>query len=186
MKSKEVQNNIFVFYNLLIVILKRRELFRIFESKLIDKATQEEVETNSFISYYTTDYNRGQLIDLRKFFETDSSSYKISELVSHVDNQKLKEAHRALFKAWKDKFQDQVNMLIAHVDKDSGELVKHVNKHDLDAFIDQVDQFVFDLIEGIRTKGTLVIQDDLRDPESYFLKIEPQEDLETYLNWSRN
>ena len=184
--SKDIQEHIFVFYNLLVVILKRRALFRAFERSLINKGlTEEEVEGNDFVSYYITDYNRGQLIDLRKFFETDDSSYKISELVSYIKVSPLSDEHRRLYKIWKTKFADQVNKLIAHIDKDSSNLAKEVKKEVVDNFINAADAFLSQLIKELRTKGTLILQDELRDPNGYFLKIEPNEvDFEEYLKWA--
>jgi hypothetical protein len=93
MRSEETKNvlkHTGVFHELMIVILRRRELFRAFEEKLYKKDTEQKITKNAFVSYYTMDYTRAQLIDLRKFFETDKSSYKVSSLIKSINDPSIK------------------------------------------------------------------------------------------------
>lgn len=182
-KSEDVQEYVFAFYNLLVTILKRRALFRVFEKNLLGKDTEESVINNSFVSYYITDYTRGQLIDLRKFFETDRSSYRIIDLVKYIDLSDLKSRYNYLEEVWKQKFKDQVDKQVAHIDRNTENLRKEVGKIEIDEFIDKVDALMVVVIGNLREKGVLFLQEELRDPNGDFLKVKQDQEFKEYINW---
>ncbi len=170
----------------MIIILRRRALFRLFEKNLVGKDTKDAVYNNAFISYYITDYTRGQLIDFRKFFESDERSYKITYLLNYVKNHELEKEHKILFTEWKDKFEDQVNKLIVHLDKDSKKLNKEAQKIDIDSFIDKTNLFIDHILCSIRTKGVVVIDKKFRDLDGDFLNKDQTKEFEEYKNWLCN
>ncbi len=182
-KSGNIQELIKTFHELMIVILRRRALFRIVEDRLKHKGTDEGVKSNAFVSYYIMDYVRGQLIDLRKFFETDPSSYKISELVAYTGSFDLKNIHKTLFETWKKDFEAQVNKNIAHIDKDSGDLAKQVEKQSIDEFVDKTNVFLNEIVKTLRGKGSLVLDDSLRDPKGDFLNVEQEAEFSEFQKW---
>ncbi len=184
-KSSDVQEHIIAFLNLLVVILKRRALFRVFEKSLHGQDAGEVFE-NDFVSYYITDYTRGQLIDLRKVFETDPSSYKITDLINYVGSPELEALYDDLKKIWKEKFKDQVDKLIAHLDRKTDSLIREVEKVEVDEFIDSVDKFMKSLINCVKGKGLLILQEELLDQEGHFLKVDTVDDFKTFLDWSTN
>ena len=187
MKLEELKNimrHIGIFHELMIVILKRRALFRAFEKKLNGKATKQAVLKNAFVSYYTMDYTRAQLIDLRKFFETDGSSYKVSFLIKSIKDSNLKKEHKKLFKEWKKEFKNQVNKIVAHIDKDYDNMIKEVGKKDMDAFIDKTNLFLDNIIVSIRKNGVLTLNKKFRYLNGDFLNEDQEKELEQYLKWS--
>ena len=185
MESKNIQDHLGTFHNLMIFILQRRALFRIFENNLKNKNLDDgTVKGNSFVSFYITGYTREQLVDLRKFFETDDRSYKISGLVSYVGNLTLEAEYEALKKEWKKSFEVQVNKLIAHIDKDSAELVKEVAKQDIDSFIDLTNHFLDNVVNGLLGKGWLKIEGAFRDSAGEFLNKDQEDEFKEYLEWA--
>ncbi len=182
-ESINVLDHVKTFHELMIVILRRRSLFRLYEKNLKGKAVEDDVNKNAFSSYYTMDYVRGQLIDLRKFFETDISSYKISDLVSYVRDKKLRKLHRELFKKWKKNFSSPVNQLIAHIDKNSKEIPREVKKKSMDEFIDETNIFLNEVIKGVRTKEILSLDDSFRDPNGEFLNAKQEEEFDRFREW---
>ena len=77
MDPEKIQKHLNVFHNLLIDILRRRELFRIFEENLKGKATEDVVKKNWFISFYITDYARAQATDLRKLSLARAAPHRV-------------------------------------------------------------------------------------------------------------
>ena len=184
MKSEEIQKHLNVFHNLLVDILRRREIFRIFEKNLVGKAEEIAVKNNWFVSFYVTDYTRNQLIDLRKFFETDGKSYKIRSLIGYLKDKNLKKVHRGLFKRWNKDFEKQVNSLIAHLDQNTENLAKEIAKKDLDSFIDEINTFFDSIVETFRTQGNIVSYDDMyRYGNGTALRERSLSEFDQYMNY---
>ena len=183
MNNIEIENHIGVFHNLMIDILRRRELFKIFESHLIGKATRDEIYNNSFVSFYIMDYVRAQLIDLRKFFETDKSSYKVSNIVKYLEDKSIKDEHESLYKIWKEKYSDQVNKVIAHIDKSHRDITKDINKGQFDEFVDKVNMFLDQVVASLKTKGRLKINNKFRVGNGTALTKQETKSFKQYLSW---
>lgn len=178
--SEQFRNHINVFHNLMIDILRRRELFRAFEKNLIGKKITPQ--SNAFISFYIMDYLRGQFIDLRKFFETDGRSYKISFITDNLISQDSKIAYEKLLTGWKVKFEKQANKRIFHLDKDKDEFPTDVIKKELDLFINDINAFLDDIIISLRKEGhDFGLDKKFRDLNGDFLKKEVPKDFTDYL-----
>ena len=180
---KDIEGHINAFRNLMIDILRRRAVFRLFEKNLVGKASKDAVLKNTFVSFYVIDYTRNQLIDLRKFFETDNLSYKLAFLLDYIGDINLKKEHTRLFQEWKEKFQDSVNKIIAHLDKNTDDVAREVNKKDIDNLVDKINQLLDSIVDGLNKKGTVVLEKGLRDLNGNFLNKNQEEGFEEYLQW---
>lgn len=183
--TKLIEEHLGVFNNLLINILQRRGFFRVFENNLIGKAPDIIVKENKFINFYTMDYTRNQIVDLRKFFETDKNSYKISFLVDNLSNEQLKSNHKKLFQCWDKNFKDQANKLIMHLDQKTESLARAINKSDLDRFIDDLNMFFDNIVGGFCNRGDKVIYDEVYRNGEFLIK-EARESFSQYLIMTRN
>ena len=183
--NENIIAHINVFHNLMIDILRRRAIFRAFENNLKNKSTEEKILGNAFVSFYSMDYVRAQLVDLRKFFETDKSSFKVSTLVKFTENNQLKISHKKLFDDWSIRFKNQVNKIIAHIDIESRFMVKEISKNDIDEFIDKMNYFLDQLIYAFEKTGNKIVLDrESRDLNGEFLNTEQEDQFREYLNYA--
>jgi hypothetical protein len=182
-----IQRHLNVFDNLLIDVLRRRELFRIFEKNLVGKAPENDVKENWFVSFHTTDYTREQIVDLRKFFESDLRSYKISFLTAATRDNELTRAHQKILQRWKDGFEAQANKIIMHLDQDSANLKKVIDKKTLDQLIDDLNVFFDSIIDSFRKSGATITYDEkYRIENGKFLNEKAREEFDRYLQMSRD
>ncbi len=182
MKPEQIQKHLNTFHNLLIDILRRRELLRIFEENLKGKASEKDVVENWFVSFYTMDYTRGQLVDLRKFFETSGNSYKIKSLTGHLGDKMVKKMHKEIFRDWKQNFEKLANKLILHIDQDTEKIKRDVSKKELDWFINDVNNFFDKIVDTFHKQGNKIIFDKkYRDLNGEFLKNKSEEEFDKYL-----
>jgi hypothetical protein len=182
-----IQKHLNTFHNLLIDVLRRRELFRIFEKNLVGKASENDVKENWFVSFHTTDYTREQVVDLRKFFESDPRSYKISFLTAAAGDEGLTQAYQKILQYWKNSFEAQANKIIMHLDQDSENLKKVIDKKTLDQFIDDLNIFFDSIVDSFRKGGATITYDEkYRSGNGEFLNAKARVEFDQYLQMSRD
>jgi len=181
MDPEKIQKHLNVFHNLLIDILRRRELFRIFEENLKGKATEDVVKKNWFISFYITDYARAQATDLRKFFETDEASYKIKSLTDHLGDKGIAGVHKKIFEHWKEKFEKPANKLIMHIDQGSEGIPTVFKKQEIDQLINDTNTFFDSIVNAFGKQDKIVFDKKYRDQNDNFLSAEAKREFAEYL-----
>ena len=169
------------FQQLMLDILQRRALFRAFESSI----TGKNILNNFFISFYATDYIRSQLTDLRKFFETESKSYKLSSLTNCLVDKTIKNIHTNIFEtkwktdlSWNVSLEDLANKAVMH--KEINYISSQLYKVQLDLFIDTMNDFLDKLISALSSENHKVSLIG-RSLDSDFLKNQQEKDFEEYL-----
>ncbi len=157
-----------VFQNIMLDCLQRRVFFRCFEAVVKGKGIGRD---NSFLLFYSMDYFRSQLADLRKFFDKDPRVYEFSYITKHCGL--LKRRHKELFGYWEEIFQDQANKAAFHIERDY--ITHGVDVQVLDDFIDKLNDYLNLVIEELNRAGYKVKHIE-RGKESVFLSsIVPEE-----------
>jgi hypothetical protein len=182
-EKETVESHIEVFQQIMLNIVQRRALFRSLENSIIGKPA--EIESNFFVKFYAFDYLRAQLTDIRKFFENDSKSYKISTITNNLDDKSMKDAHTEMYTnrwkkddEWEMSLSDLANKMIMHAE--IGYLSPDVYTNQLDFFIDEVNAFLDGLVGAVTIEGYNVGHLD-RSPNSDFLINKQTEDFEEFL-----
>lgn len=142
-----------VFQTIMLDILRRRTAFEVLEQRAI----RGKVDVNNLaLRIAGSDYLRSQLSDLRKFFENDPRSYKLTDLTSLLPaDSKSRKGHQALRVRWLGDYRDLTNKYFFHRDKEyvaAGGALRSA----LDAFINDSNSFLDLLIEELNASGTQV------------------------------
>jgi hypothetical protein len=181
--SKMIEEYALTFQQLMLDVLQRRSLFRAFENSIIGK--DGSIENNMFVRFYAADYTRAQLTDLRKFFETDNRSYKISFIFDHLKDKIVQEKHKNIYenswkadKNWDMSLEELANKTVMH--KEIGSYSPYVYKNHLDGFIDNLNDLLDELVTSLRKEGFEVSYLE-RSLDSDFLKSQQSEDFNEYL-----
>ena len=171
------------FQQLMLDILQRRSLFRAFENSIIGK--DGSIANNMFVRFYAADYTRAQLTDLRKFFETDNRSYKISFVFDHLKDKTVQQKHKDIYenkwkadKNWDISLEELANKTVMH--KEIGSSPSDIYKNHLDDFIDNLNELLTELVSNLTKEGFKVSYLE-RSLDSDFLKNQQSEDFSEYL-----
>jgi len=187
MNAEDIEQHLFIFQNLLTVILKRRSQFRTLEETLRSKnIPSDKIYANQFVMMFITDYSRNQLIDLRKLFENNNRSYRLSSLRDFAGNPELKMEQDELYNEWKKKFSDQTDQVVAHIDKDRDSLGKQIFKTELDEFINKANRFLDHIVEGLKTKSDVSVDESHRDPNGNYLNEDSVKDFKEFVTWANS
>jgi len=176
------------FQQLILDILQRRSLFRAFENSII--GVDKSITKNCFVTFYSIDYTRSQLTDLRKFFETDGRSYKISSIFSAMSDKTVQRKHKDIFenewkseKNWGVSLDDLANKTVMHTER--GYSLPDVFKDQLDELIDKLNTLLDELIVCLKKEG-ISVSCFVRSPDSDFLKNQQAEDFCEYLKLAKS
>ena len=179
-----IEEHTLTFQQLLLDMLQRRALFRAFENSLIGK--DGSMGYNLFVHFYAVDYLRAQLTDLRKFFDTDGRSYRFEVILEHLKSPVFREQYESikankweLDEQWQLSLRDLANKAVMHKDLE-GVSVEGVFKNQLDEFIDALNVFMDDVVDGLTAEGYKVSY-LMRSLDSDFLKNQQQKDYDEYL-----
>jgi hypothetical protein len=182
-EKEMVESHIQVFQQIMLNILQRRSIFRSLENSIIGKPA--EIESNFFVKFYAFDYLRAQLTDIRKFFENDSKSYKISTITNNLTDKSMKDTHTEMYTnrwkkddEWEMSLSDLANKMIMHAE--IGYLSPDVYTNQLDFFIDELNTFLDELVRAVTAARYNVGYLD-RSPNSDFLVNKQREDFEEFL-----
>ena len=135
------------FQNLLLDTLTRRAVFRKFETEM--KKTKLTA-SNDVMALVWYGYVISQLSDCRKFFDRDGNAHSFQFVARHIKNEPLKVRHAELFAAWKDKKLETVlNKYMLHADQRVGEVKTEVSITVLDAFIDDLEKYVKEIVDDL-------------------------------------
>jgi len=159
-EDPNIQETAHVLQETILDILRRRAVKEGLEHLALEKKVPYEVT----LRIYGNDYLRSQLSDLRKFFDRDSKAYQVRDLTAVVDP-KVKEEHENLYRRWNANFDAIANKLLLHLERDyippegvSGQI--------LDAYIDDMDMFLYRLI-GALTNAGYGVEYIVRDKTSF-------------------
>ena len=186
---KMLEEYMFTFQTIMLDMLQRRSLFRALEESLLGK--DGSIADNMFVKFYAADYLRSQLTDLRKFFENDSRSYKLSFILDHLIDASIKQEHKNMFenrwkndKEYQNSLMDIANKAFMH--KEVGfDAPNGVKKTQLDSFIDDLNIFLNELI-GRLTNEDCGVRFLERSPDSDFLKNQQKTDFKGFLKVANN
>ncbi len=120
-------------------------------------------------------YVISQLSDCRKFFDRDGNAHSFQFIVQHTKDELLKDRHIELFGTWKDKKLETVlNKYMLHADQRVGEIKTDVSVTVLDAFIDDLEKYVKEIVGNLSESydGISVLEYD-----SYLKDREPEVDI---------
>lgn len=150
----ELQKEIDFFDELISDIKMRQVLFEKFEKYLINKKIDSSFpDGNDFCRMIVRGYLIQQVLDFKKFFDTDNRSYSFSFIVKHGVNN-FKEKHDELLKIWKGRELESVrNKVFAHSQKDYTNF--SVEKKDIDDFINKTVILFKDIINDLEKKYSI-------------------------------
>lgn len=179
-----IEEHTLTFQQILLDMLQRRALFRAFENSLIGK--DGSIEHNLFVHFYAVDYLRAQLTDLRKFFDIDGRSYRFQIVLDHLKSpifqkqyDSIKEEKWEFDEQWQLSLHELANKAVMHKDL-AGISVEGVAKNQIDEFIDALNAYMDDVVDGLTTEGYKVSY-LMRSLDSDFLKNQQQKDYDEYL-----
>lgn len=143
----ELSSEFTFFQNLLLNILKRRAVFKKFESKM--KSTYL-TEHNDVMALFWYGYIVSQLSDCRKFFDRDNNSHSFQFVVRHLKDDSLRKKHIELFETWKNgKLETVLNKNLLHADMRFEEIDTKVSVQVLNSFIDELEKYIEQMIDDL-------------------------------------
>ena len=185
---KALEEYMMTFQQLMLDILQRRALFRVFENSIIGK--DGSIANNMFVRFYAADYTRAQLTDLRKFFETDKRAYKISFVFNHLADKTDQRKHGDIYEGkwkndvkWNISLEDLANKAVMH--KEINFSSPDLYKNQLDDFIDELNNFLDQLVSSL-TRENFEISFLSRSLDSDFLTNQQEADFNEYLKVATN
>lgn len=126
-------------------MLRRRAVMEALEEKAMGKEMPVDI-----LTIVASDYLRAHLSDLRKFFDRDTRTHRVADLVSKLPSggDTSKQKHAALFDRWKAQYEEAANRYLFHREKGYTPPAGF-SRADLDHFIDDVGLFLDELVREL-------------------------------------
>jgi hypothetical protein len=158
-----IQETVLVLQNTMLDMLRRRAVIQGLEVRAMNKILDSTV-----LNIIASDYLRAQLSDLRKFFDKDTRVHQIAKLTAVISDTATKVHHDSLYTIWKSTYEDAANKYLLHLE------VGYVPPPDfsraaLDSFIDEMNQFLDEVISGLTVDNYAVAHNGGRHISSGYI-----------------
>src|SRR3989344_2769284 len=156
------------FQLIMLDILQRRVVFEGLEYRMIQTGIKEGETTHILLA---ADYTRSQLADLRKFFDTDGRSYRMSDLLPHLAaGGPAHSKYDSLKVVWDRDYKETANKYFFHRDRGFTPPAGF-SRAALDSFIDEMNILLNYLVKEL-TAANFVIEYVVRDKDiSFFQEV---------------
>jgi len=159
----EIQETTIVLQNTMLDMLRRRAVIRGLEMRAMNKILDSTV-----LNIVASDYLRAQLSDSRKFFDKDARVHQIAKLTAVISDPAVKVHHDSLYTTWKSTYEDAADKYLLHSE------IGYVpppgfSRAALDSFIDEVNQFLDEVISNLTADNYAVAHNGGRDTSSGYI-----------------